>query len=170
MQKKLDKIEFDKIKVKALKFKKVQEEYKALEKEKDELSKDLRNFMFVNGISEFDFEKESLDVRSIVTVKNIKKVTVTFDADKLEKRFDKELCNEFIEKKYEINNIEGLVKYLKSCGVDPKEFKKYINVEKKVNNKKLDEISNLGDITEEDLKGCFTMEESVGYIKITEAD
>ena len=170
MQKKLDKIEFDKIKVKALKFKKVQEEYKALEKEKDELSKDLRNFMFVNGISEFDFEKESLDGRSVVTVKNIKKVTVTFDADKLEKRLDKELCNEFIEKKYEINNIEGLVKYLKSCGVDPKEFKKYINVEKKVNNKKLDEISNLGDITEEDLKGCFTTKESVGYIKITEAD
>ena len=71
-----------------------------------------------------------------------------------------------VEKEYYISDMHGLVKYLKSCGVDPKKFKKYLIVTEKVNQKKMDELSDIGDITREDIEGCYKLEEANGYLTI----
>lgn len=104
----------------------------------------------------------------MLTVNKITKVKINFDANKLEKRLDNELKQEIINKKVEIINLEGLIEYLKECGVNPKEFKKYINVRKEVNTKKLDKMEELGRISLEDIEGCYSIDKNSNtvYFKV----
>lgn len=95
---------------------------------------------------------------------------ITWDLDKLSKKLDKELLNEITDKEYSINDFNGLVKYLKSCGVDPKKFKKFIDVKKSVNNKKVDELSQMGEISIDDLTGCYELQANFSYVKITKQE
>ena len=95
----------------------------------------------------------------MLTVNKITKVKINFDVNKLE---------EIINKKVEIINLEGLIEYLKECGVNPKEFKKYINVRKEVNTKKLDKMEELGRISLEDIEGCYSIDKNSNtvYFKV----
>lgn len=54
-----------------------------------------------------------------------------------------------IDKSYTITDINRLIIYLKSCDVDPKAFKSFINVTKTVDEKKLDKLADLGLIRKE---------------------
>ena len=152
-------------------FKQIKEDY---EKKREELQLKIRNFMFVNGVETFNFLAQSGDRFSKdnkqLKVTNVKQRKVDWDIPKLEERFDKELLNQFVKKEYQVNDWENLVKYLKSCGVTPKKFLSFITVSKTVDAKKLDELGELGEIEMEDLKGCYTISENVGYIKITELE
>lgn len=95
---------------------------------------------------------------------------ITWDLDKLSEKLDKEILNEITDKEYSINDFNGLVKYLKSCGVDPKKFKKFVDVKKTVNNKKIDELGQLGDIDIESLSGCYELQANFSYVKITKQE
>ena len=95
---------------------------------------------------------------------------IIFDVEKLEKRLDKELLNEVVEKEYKIKDWDNLVKYLKSCGVSPKKFAKFISVEKKVNQNKINEHSKNGEITTEHIEGCYEVTTNEGYIRISETE
>lgn len=144
----------------------LEQKYKSIKKKyedkKKKLSISIRNAMFVNGMNKFQYE----ETNRVIDVKSITQKRIVWDVEKLEEKLDKEICNECIQKTYEINNIEGLIKYLKSCGVNPKKFKSFLNVQKKVDNKKLNELSELGDINKKDLEGCYELKESEGYVKI----
>lgn len=152
-------------------FKQIKDDY---EKKREELQLKIRNFMFVNGVETFNFLAQSGDRFSKdnkqLKVTNVKQRKVDWDIPKLEERFDKELLNQFVKKEYQVNDWENLVKYLKSCGVNPKKFLSFITVSKTVDAKKLDELGELGEIEMKDLKGCYTISENVGYIKITELE
>ena len=80
------------------------------------------------------------------------------------------MLKKFIDKTYTINDFEGLVEYLKTCGVDPIKFKSYLQITENVNQKKLDQLSNLGIINENDIKGCYEVKKNEGYIKFTEIE
>lgn len=67
------------------------------------------------------------------------------------------MCKDVIDKSYTITDIDSLIIYLKSCGVDPKVFKSFINVTKTVDEKKLDKLADLGLIRKEQLEGCYTL-------------
>ena len=145
------------------KYKDIKKKY---EDKKKKLQTSIKNFMFANDWSNFSFVNGSDNV----SVKKIVRKKIKWNVDKLEEKLDGELCNEFIDKQYIITNMEGLIKYLKSCGVSPKKFKSFICVEKKVNQKKMDELSELGEISKEDIKGCFELVEQEGYLKIDIAE
>lgn len=131
-------------------FKETEDAYK---KRKSELQK----IIFSGGYKEFTVD--NLDVKCIQSNK------IVWDMDKLKSNIGKELFNEVTDKTYTINDYKGLVKYLKSCGVNPKKFAQFINVEKKVNNKRVDELSELGEITVEDLQDTYTLEKISEYVK-----
>lgn len=151
------------------KFKRIKDEY---EEKKKKLTLEISNYMFVNGVDAFSFLNEAKELSKFgrIQVKKIRQKKIKFDVGMVEKRIDKELANEFIDKKYIVNDIDGLVSYLKSCGVNPKRFKSFIDVEKTVNQKKLDELGGLGEISMNDLAGCYEVVENEGYIKITETE
>lgn len=146
------------------KFDKIQKKFTAI---KAEYQQKIIAYMKQENVREISIEPSMLDGVPL-SVKRITQKKVQFDLDKLKKSIDKELLNEIVDKTYTINDIDGLVKYLKSYGVNPKKFKTYLSVEEKVNQKKMNQLSEFGDISFEDIKGCYTVYENEGYLKFVE--
>lgn len=172
-----DKRQNEEVQMAVIDFLESQEKFKEIERQYNEKKKKLqtqiKNFMFINGFDSFKFlahHGRFQEANSFLRVTNIRQKRIEFDVGALEQKLDKELLNEFLVKEYFVSNMDGLIKYLKSCGVNPKKFKKFIDVRKQVDKKKLDELSELGEITLKDLEGCYTIKESEGYVKITELD
>ena len=142
------------------------------EAEKKEATRRIEKFMSINGVTSFRLSTlGSIYYRD--DVKNLKctKVTsrrVKYDAEKIEKAVGKDLSSKFIEKEYVVNDMSGLISLLKKSGVSASEFKKFIDVERRVNKNKLDKLSEIGEINAEDIKGCYSVEEISSYIKVTE--
>lgn len=142
------------------KFEQLEARYK---EEREKLSIGIRNYMYSKGYSSFDFRSREF---GNVKVNNVVRKMIKWDVAKLKKKLSAELCAEIIEKEYYISDIHGLIKYLKSCEVDPKKFKKYLIINEKVNQKKMNELSEIGDITAEDIEGCYELKEANGYLTI----
>lgn len=144
----------------------LEQRYKAIksqyEKKKKSLALSIKNYMYANGFDFFDFESEN----GRMAVRKSSKKQIVWNIEKLEKRLGKDICNEFIDKEYKVTDMDGLVKYLKSCGVNPKKFKQYIEIQKSVNQEALNQLSEIGDITSEDVKGCFEIKESDSYLRL----
>lgn len=143
------------------KFKKIEEEYKQKKQE-------LQSVIFKRGYDEFAIDTPQLG--RYIKVKPVESYKVIWDVDKLNKKLDKEVMNQIVDKTYTIADFDGLIKYLKSCGVNPKKFASYLNIEKKVNNKKIDELGELGEITLDDIQDCYKKEKISEYIKFSEVD
>lgn len=82
-------------------------------------------------------------------------VKVEFDIDALQKKLGKKLSSQVVNTTATIEDIQGLVSYLKQFGVDPKVFKSFITVHKEVDKAALDQLEALGQIDKEDLVGTF---------------
>lgn len=146
--------------------KKNRDQKEKYEIEKKVLESKIKKYFESQNTRTKDFKIGGFNYRTtLVTQKNVK-----FKPDVLEQILDKEIFNEICKKKYEIIDYEGMVKYLKSLGAKPQEFKKFIACEKNIDNKKVNQLGELGDIKLEDLEGCYTVTENEGYIKITVSD
>ena len=99
-------------------------------------------------------------------VTRIQSSKIEFNADKLEKALGKELSRDVIQKHYEIIDMSGLVSYLKECGINSKVFKSFVSVKKTVNTKELDRLEELGKITAEQIKGCYTVKTQSPYFTV----
>lgn len=143
-----------------------EDNYKA---EKDDLTKKiLKSLGKKTEVKCLDVAEDGEETR--LKVLRIEPERITFNAKEFAKYFEKELCNEIIEKEYEIGDMKDLVKYLKSCHVNPKKFKKYLNVKESVNVKKIDQMIELGDLDEaqiNNLKYCYTSVKSKPYLKLS---
>lgn len=145
------------------------EDRKEYEARRNALSVAIKNYMYCNkGIgNKFQFRvKSKQNGNRMVTVKKIEPSTVSWDAAKLEEVLDKDARRTVISKTYTINDMEGLVDYLKSCGVNPKRFKAFIEVERQVDNMALEQLSSLGKIDADALKGCYTVNKGSSYLRI----
>ena len=146
-----------------------------IEKDKYEANKILltsKIYAYIDRLKEDTFivESNGIEKNKKLKVQKIVQKKVIFDIEKLKKKIDKKLLKKFIDKTYTINDFEGLIEYLKTCGVDPIKFKSYLQITENVNQKKLDQLSNLGIINENDIKGCYEVKKNEGYIKFTEIE
>lgn len=91
---------------------------------------------------------------------------IVFTVEGLKKVLSKEFQKKVIRKRYEITNFDGLKEYLKSCGVDPKVFKKFICVTESVDEEKMEHLYALGYINIKDLKGSYELKESKESITV----
>lgn len=142
-------------------------EENAFKKRKEAFNKMADDFFTESGETQDVFMTDELTVPTIITVKKCQSVSIQFDAGKLEEKLDKEYCQEIISKKYEIQDITGLIEYLKSCGVNPKKFKSFLNITKVVDQKKLDQLFLTGKLSEKDVDGCYTTEKKSPYYTVT---
>ena len=106
-------------------------------------------------------------------VTDVNPTKIIWNIDKLLKRFkqnkkSKEVISQIIKKSYSISDWDGFVDLLSRNGIKPNEVKPFLNVESKVDQKKLDNLSDIGEITDDDIKDCYTVEETIGYVKITD--
>ena len=119
----------------------------------------------IDGKLTIECNDEFADIGSFV-VTRVQSSRVEFNPDKLEKALGKELSRDVIQKHYEIVDMNGLVTYLKECGINPKVFKSFISIRKTVNTKELDRLEELGKITAEQIKGCYTVKSQNPYFTI----
>lgn len=132
-----------------------------------------------NSLMEAFFKNEALD-KSVVftesgvdeerksyTVTRIQKSSIEFDPDKLEKSLGREIARSIILKRYEIVDIDGLIAYLKECGVDPKIFKSFLHISKSVDYTELDRLEELGKISHGQVKGCYTVKRQKPYFTVS---
>lgn len=133
------------------------------------------NFMFSNLPKDENSFEITLDegisfytkpTKVIVTRVRTKKVF--WFVEKLKEKLDKKTYNEIVDKTYTINDIEGLIKYLKSCGVDAKKFKKFIEVNEEVDETKINNLYDRGEIKKKQIEDCYEVKLGEPYIRITE--
>lgn len=103
---------------------------------------------------------------STIAVTRIQPKTIKFNTEKLEKKLGKKLSRNVIKKTYIIDDIESLVRYLKSCGVEAKIFKSFISVESKVDQNALNNLYDLGKIDLNDIKDCYTVKAKEPYFTV----
>lgn len=145
-----------------LRFKKEQERFNSI---KQLFYCDMEELFDYEGISKLVIDNDDLEGNELV-VNKVQKTSVIFDIDALENNLSKEMCKDVIDKSYTITDIDRLIVYLKSCGVDPKVFKSFINVIKTVDEKKIDKLAGLGLINKEQLEGCYTLKRQKPYFTV----
>lgn len=140
---------------------------------KNKLNSGIKNFMFANKrvATGFDFlahYKDGSDAR--FGVKKIEPTKIVYDADKIYNALPEGIRDDIVTKKYCIHDYQGLVKYLSSCGVRPSIFKTFVACEKTVDEKMLEKMYDLGEVTPEELEGCYEIKKSKSYLKIKMED
>lgn len=156
-----------------------QQEKKQFDKYYEEVRKKeqiaVSNFMFTNlpkDQNSFDIELDeganyyTNHIKLRITRVRTKKITWLLD--KLKQKLNKDTYKDLVDKTYTISDMQGLIKYLKSCGVDAKKFKKYIEVEEQLNETNLNTYYETGALDKKDIEGCYTVKMGEPYIKITE--
>lgn len=156
-----------------------QQEKKQFDKYYEEVRKKeqlvISNFMFTSlpkGQNSFEIELDegagyyTNHVKLNVTRVRTKKVTWLLD--KLKQKVGKDIYSEVVNKTYTVNDMQGLIRYLKTCGVDPKKFKRFIDVTEELDETKLDNYYETGALKTKDIEGCYTVKMGEPYIRITE--
>lgn len=142
-------------------------------RKKEQLS--ISNFMFTNLQKDQNSFEIELDEgigyytnHMKLNVTRIRTKKVTWLLDKLKQKLGKDIYKDVVDKTYTINDIQGLIKYLKSCGVDPKKFKKFIDVDETLNETKLNTYYETGALKKSDIEGCYDVKVGEPYIRLTE--
>lgn len=138
--------------LKEQKFKKVKKQYEEL---KTQFETDMLELTDALGKKRVLFGSETINGDETLSVRKVEKTSIEWDADKLERKLPKSVAKKVIKKKYSIADMRGLTEYLKSCGVDPKVFKRYLAIEKTVDVKAVDQLGNVGEISVQQISGCY---------------
>lgn len=147
------------------KFKQIQTRFGEI---KADFYNDMEDYFRCNGIDNkltIDCD-EYVEGNQTLVVTRVQSSKIEFNPDKLERALGKELSENVIQKHYEINDMIGLITYLKESGVNPKVFKSFISIRKTVNTKELDRLEELGMITAEQVKGCYTIKSQNPYFTV----
>lgn len=146
------------------KFKQIQNRFCEI---KADFYNDMEDYFKNNNVDgKLTIECDSLNGVKNFVVTRIQSTKIEFNPDKLEKVLGRELSRDVIQKYYEIVDMNGLITYLKDCGISPKVFKSFISVRKTVNTKELDRLEELGKIIAEQIKGCYTIKSQSPYFTV----
>lgn len=153
--------------------KKEVDEYVAAVKKKTYL--EINNYMFSalkKGVESFvvkldDGEKFYMNPVTLRVTKQ-KRKHIVWDCEKLKRHISWEKFKKVTKRTYTISNMDGMIEYMKRCGVDPKQFRKFLTVETSVDEQKLNSCYELGEITEAEINGCYTVQIGEPYFSLRE--
>lgn len=166
--------QFDNIKRQVIRLFDLDRRFKAEEEiykgERTKLITAIKNFMYTNkGKTRegFCFEVTQASEKVHLNVKHVTPTKIEWYCDKLREKLDADIAKQIIDKTYTINDIDGLAKYLKKCGVSYKQFRKFISITEKANEAQIKQLNEIGEIQDEDLRGCYTTKRISDYLKIS---
>lgn len=156
-------------------FKKAEEEYKI---QKNDIAVEISELAHRLEQENFDFEYEpssnakrrfglKQNEAFLMSCKRVKPVSIKYDEEAMLKSLSKDEINALFDKSYEIVDIAGLIQLLKSYGVSPKQFKKFVSVKQSLSSEKLNHLYEIGVLALDDLKGCYTVVKKSEYWKIS---
>lgn len=88
-------------------------------------------------------------------VTKTKDAELSFYKSELKKNLSKEKYKKVVNKTVKIDDLNGLIKLLKSYGISPEEFKQYISTNEEVDENLIEQLVDIGDIDIKDLQGCY---------------
>lgn len=142
-------------------------------KESEKLYKDMQakfneemdaHFNMLSGARKNDtFEDSNGD---LLVVTKVSPTKIEWIPEKLKARVTKPVWKKLVKKRYEITDMAGLVRYLKSCGVNPIIFKGFIEVTETIDEKQIERLGDLGELTPHNIAGCYVVKSSKPYYKL----
>lgn len=130
----------------------------------DENKEKIQKYFDENGLKEVTVPA---DTSRRVVCKKSERATIKYDVDKLKEKLDDEMFIEVTKRTYTINNIDEMIKLVKSAGIRAKDFKSLIDAKVTVDGQAVKRLYEAGEITMRTLKGTFTATISKS-IKISE--
>lgn len=146
------------------KLKSVQKKFECARREFEE---EMECLFRSENVKHMQFKSDELDSSGTLSVKMVERTSIEWDAKKLEKRVPREVAKKVIRKQYYITDMNGLVRYLKSCGVDPNIFKMYLRIEKSVDQNEVDRLGELGQISVHAISGCYIVKCQKPYFTLS---
>lgn len=122
------------------------------------------HFNTLSGARKSDMFEDSNGDLLVVT--KVSPTKIEWIPEKLKARVTKPVWKKLVKKRYEIVNMDGLVRYLKSCGVNPIIFKGFIEVTETVDEKQIERLGDLGELTPHNIAGCYVVKSSKPYYKL----
>lgn len=155
-------------------YKKIETWYKEI---RDKEQKVLNAFMLSyceKGENDFSVVlKEGADYyrnHKKIKVQKIVRKSIVWDVAKIREKVGKALAEKFINRTYEITDYVGIVQMLYKYGVPPNSFKKYVRAIDTIDEKKLNQLSEMGELKKKDLVGCYKLVEGESYFRVMEVE
>lgn len=120
----------------------------------DVKKQEIQKYFDENGLKKIEVSPRSNDV--MVVAKKTERVYMKYDVKALKKKLDPEIFLEISRRSYNINDIDGLIKLVQSAGIKAKEFKKFIDVDIKIDGAEVKRLYDAKEISMADLKGCYS--------------
>ena len=117
------------------------------------------------GIKSYEYlGAEFADTKLTCTV--CERSDIKYDLQRARELLGPRECKKFVDKTYGVADISKLIDLAKAHGISPDELKSCLSITEKVNNKKLDQLYNVGEINAEDVQEFCTVEKTNRYIML----
>lgn len=130
------------------------EDKKNLEKSKKAFEEEAAKF-FEDNTGIISVEDEVLSHK--IKVSKCQRKKIIFDIPKLSKRLPKKMMKQITKTAVEVEDYLGLSNYLKDIGADPEIVKSFLKVSKVIDEKQIEQLSNLGQLKTKDIDGCYSI-------------
>ena len=107
-------------------------------------------------------DENDLEAKSI-KISRVDRIMVDFNIPKMKKQVNKKALKKVISKQYVVNDILGLVNYLKEIGADAEIVKSFIGTIETVDQKQLDKCYSLGEVSDEEIKGVYEVDKKFSH-------
>lgn len=85
----------------------------------------------------------------------------------LSKKLPRAAIREVIKRERQLFDLPGLVEYMRMLGGDPKVFWSFFTTNEYVDKEELDQLSELGEIDEDDIAGCYSISVQSSRYRVT---
>ena len=140
---------------------------KKYDKQKREFEAIIEDYLDKKGIPEVcvDYNGNTAEAARLKVVRVMSK-KIEYKIDRLERKIDRKVIDKFVERSYKIKDWKSVVRLLKKYNVPAKEFISLVEVNKTVNESKLEQLEATGEINYDMIDGCFVVNFLKSYIRI----
>lgn len=112
-----------------------------------------RNYEFVDTVEDEDggISDKLFKIARVIPTK------IVWDVDKLRKRLSKDVFKKVARRNRTLVDLKGLADYMRELGGDPKKFWSFFETSYEVDQKELDNQSELGYVTDDMVDGCYAI-------------
>lgn len=92
---------------------------------------------------------------------------IVWDVAKLKKKLDNDVFRDVVKRDRQLIDAAGLAKYVKSLGGKPSKLWSFFSTTDVVDEKAINQAFDIGDLTQEDVAGCFSVEAKSESYRVT---
>lgn len=113
------------------------------------------------------FAGEYVETGDKLRCTHVQTTEIVWDVDMLADVVSAEALRDMVDTNISITNVRGFTDIMRKYGVPFSEFNKCAEITRVVNEKRLDQAEELGIVTKDMLRGCYTVKPKSDYLTIT---